>query len=169
MFTAFPQWLHRWLSKWQFSVPTISSKWLHYRFNDYCKKIKKLPSRFWIRSMFYLTELWENFYFSEKKNDLEKNGLPTRAWRRQLSHQLDKVSEGRRPEHLLNNPGTVLNLLTYNCVPPYIWGYFSEMRSKSHWIHQRICRQSVIAVQSRCQGAVGCIRLLHVRAYSLKQ
>ena len=45
-----------------------------------------------------------------KSNDLPKNGLPTRAWRRQPSHQLDKVSEGRRPEHLLNNTGTVLKL-----------------------------------------------------------
>ena len=43
-------------------------------------------------------------------NDLPKNGLPTRAWRRQPSHQLDKVSEGRRPEHLLNNTGTILKL-----------------------------------------------------------
>ena len=33
-----------------------------------------------------------------------------RARRRQPSRQLDKVSEGRRPEYLLNNAGTVLKL-----------------------------------------------------------
>ena len=37
-----------------------------------------------------------------KSNDLPVNGLPTRMWSRQPIHQLEKVSEGRRPEHLLN-------------------------------------------------------------------
>ena len=31
----------------------------------------------------------------------------------------------------------------YNCVPQYIWGYFLEMRNKSHWIQQRIYRLTV--------------------------
>ena len=52
-----------------------------------------------------IVKLW-----NYKSNDLPKNGLPSRAWRRQPSHQLDKVSEGRRPEHLLNNTGTVVKL-----------------------------------------------------------
>ena len=52
-----------------------------------------------------IVKLW-NYKF----NDLPKNGLPTRAWRRQPSHQLDKVSDGRRPEHLVNNTVTVLKL-----------------------------------------------------------
>ena len=75
-----------------------------------------------------------------KSNDLPANDLPTRAWSRQPSHQLDKVSEGQRPEHLLNNPGLYL---TYNCAPQYIWGYFAEMWNKSHWILQRIYRLTV--------------------------
>ena len=75
-----------------------------------------------------------------KSNDLPANGLPTRAWSRQPSHQLDKVSEGRRPGHLLNNPGLYL---TYNCHPQYIWGYFAEKWNKSHWILQRIYRLTV--------------------------
>ena len=32
-----------------------------------------------------------------------------RAWRRQSSLQLDKVSQGQRPEHLFNTPRTVPN------------------------------------------------------------
>ena len=55
-----------------------------------------------------IVKLW---YY--KSNNLPKNGLPTRAWRRQPSHQLDKVYEGRRPEHLscsLNSSRTILNL-----------------------------------------------------------
>ena len=75
-----------------------------------------------------------------KSNDLPANGLPTRAWSRQPSHQLDKVSEGWRPEHLLNNPGLYF---TYNCHPQYIWGYFAEKWNKSHWILQRIYRLTV--------------------------
>ena len=31
------------------------------------------------------------------------------AWRRQSSHQLDKMSQGQRPEHLFNTPRTVPN------------------------------------------------------------
>ena len=75
-----------------------------------------------------------------KSNDYPANGLPMRAWSPQPSHQLDKVSEGRWPEHLLNNPGLYL---TYNCAPQYIWGYFAEMWNKSHWILQRIYRLTV--------------------------
>ena len=52
-----------------------------------------------------IVKLW-----NYKSNDLPKNGIPTRAWRRQPIHQLDKVSEGRRPEHLLNNTETVPKL-----------------------------------------------------------
>ena len=34
--------------------------------------------------------------------------------------------------------------LTYNCFPQYIiWGYFTEMCNKSHWILQRIYRSKV--------------------------
>ena len=88
-----------------------------------------------------------------KSNDLPANGLPTRAWSRQPSHQLDKVSEGRRPGHLLNNPGLYL---TYNCHPQYIWGYFAEKWNKSHWILQRIYRLTVynrraFALSRRCR------------------
>ena len=75
-----------------------------------------------------------------KSNDLPANGLPTLAWSHQPSHQLDKVSEGRRPEHLLNNPGLYI---TYNCAPQYIWGYFAEIWNKSHWFLQRIYRLTV--------------------------
>ena len=52
-----------------------------------------------------IVKLW-----NYKSNDLPKNGLPMCAWHCQSSYQLNKVSEGRRPEHLLNNPRTVLNL-----------------------------------------------------------
>ena len=44
-------------------------------------------------------------------NDLPKTGFPTRAWHRQPSVTNSiRVSEGRRPEHFFDNPGTVLNL-----------------------------------------------------------
>ena len=93
-------------------------------------------------------KLW-NYKF----NDLPANGLPTRAWSRQPSHQLDKVSEGRRREHLLNNPGLYF---TYNCHPQYIWGYFAEKWNKSHWKLQRIyrltvCNRRAYALSRRCR------------------
>ena len=88
-----------------------------------------------------------------KSNHLPANDLPTRAWSRQPSHQLDKVSEGRRSDNLLNNPGLYL---TYNCAPQYIWGYFAEMWNKSHWILQRIyrltvCNRRAFALLRRCR------------------
>ena len=60
-----------------------------------------------------------------------------------------RVSEGWRPEHLLNNPGTVLYLQLRPSI--YIWGYFSEMCNKSHWIQQRIyrCNRRAFALSRR--------------------
>ena len=105
-----------------------------------------------------MVKLW-----NYKSNDLPKNGLPMRVWRRQPSHQLNKVSKGRRPEHLLNSTGTALN---YNCVPQYMWGYFSEMRNKSHWIQQRIyrltvCNRRAFALSRRCRVSRSCPRVFH--------
>ena len=101
----------------------------------------------------YLVNTTKVKLWNYKSNDLPANGLPTRAWSRQPSHQLDKVSEGRRPEHLLNNPGLYL---TYNCHPQYIWGYFAEKWNKSHWILQRIyrltvCNSRAFALSRRCR------------------
>ena len=72
-----------------------------------------------------------------KSNDLPKNGLPTRAWRRQPSHQLDKVSEGQSLKHLLNNTGTVLKL---QLRPSINMGLFIR---NAHWIQLRIYRLMV--------------------------
>ena len=52
-----------------------------------------------------IVKLW-----NYKSNDLPKNGLSMRPWHCQPSHQLDKVSEGQRATHLLNNTRTVLRL-----------------------------------------------------------
>ena len=46
--------------------------------------------------------------------------------------------------------------LTYNAVPQYIWGYFSEMCNKSHWIQQRmyrlaVCNRCAFALSRRCR------------------
>ena len=45
--------------------------------------------------------------------------------------------------------------LTYNMCPQYIWGYFTEMCNKSHWIPQRIyrlkvCNRRALALSRRC-------------------
>ena len=77
----------------------------------------------------YIVNITKMKLWNHKSNDLLKNGLPMRAWRRQPSHQLDKVSEGRRLEHLLNNPGTVLNLQFRPSI--YMGLIISEMCNKS--------------------------------------
>ena len=91
-----------------------------------------------------------------KWNDLPTNGSPTREWRRQPNPQFDKVSEGRRPEHLLNNPGTVLNLKLRPSIYIYILGYFAEICNRSHRILQRIyrltdCNRRPFALSRRCR------------------
>ena len=90
-----------------------------------------------------------------KSNDLPKNGLPTRAWLRQPWRQLDKVSEGRRPGHLLNDPWIVLNLqlLSLN-----IYGVNAQkcVTNRIESYKESIEWQFVIAVHSRCQGVVEC-------------
>ena len=98
-----------------------------------------------------------------KVNDLRKNGLPTCAWRRQPSHQLEKVYEGRRPDYLLNSRGTVLNL---QLRPSYWWGYFKEMCNKLHWILQRIyrlkvCNPRAFALSMRCRLSRSHPRVFH--------
>ena len=100
-----------------------------------------------------------------KCNDLPKHVLPTRAWRHQLSHQLDKVSGGRRSDYLLNNPWTVLNLQLHPAI--HIWGYFAEMCNKSHWNLQRIyrltvCNRPAFALSMRCRLSRSRPRVLRV-------
>ena len=97
-----------------------------------------------------------------KSIDLPKTGLPTRAWHRQPSHQLDKDVRGPKPEHLLNNPGTVFNL---KLRPSIYMGLFQKYVTNR--IESNKESMDVIAVHSRCQGVVGC--LAHVRAYPVKQ
>ena len=107
-----------------------------------------------------IVKLW-----NYKSNDLRKNGLPTRAWRRRSNHRLDKVSEGRRPEHLLNNPGTVLDLQLRLSIYMRLFQKCTTNRIESY--KESIDWKSVIAVHSCCQGVVGC--LAHVRANPVKQ
>ena len=49
--------------------------------------------------------LWNDISY-----DFTNNCLPVSAWQCQPSEQLDKVSEGRMPEHLLNTPRILPNL-----------------------------------------------------------
>ena len=48
--------------------------------------------------------------WNDKSYDFTNNCLPKRAWRHQPNQPLNKVSDGRRPELLLNASRTVLNL-----------------------------------------------------------
>ena len=56
--------------------------------------------------------------------------------------------------------------LTYNCVPQYRWGYFTEMCNKLHWILQRIyrlkvCNPRAFALSMRCRLSRSHPRVFH--------
>ena len=101
-----------------------------------------------------------------KSNDLPKNGSPTRAWRRQTSHQLDKRQGVRGPKGRAFIASTQGLNSTYNYVSQYIWGYFPEMCNKSHWILQRIyrltvCDRRAFALSRRCRVSRSRPRVFH--------
>ena len=64
-------------------------------------------------------------------NDLPKNGLPSRAWRRQPSHQLDKVSFGpRTPYRVGGLAGDVMRArVSHSSVNHWIYDFKASLLS----------------------------------------
>ena len=97
---------------------------------------------------------------------LPNNGLPTRAWRRQPSHQLDKGSRGPNTRAFIEyhwdcTETTIVSFNIYGVIhQKWVTNCIKSNKESIDW-------RCIIAVHSRCQGVVGC--LAHVRAYSVKQ
>ena len=91
--------------------------------------------------------------WNDKSYDLTNNSLPLRAWRRQTSQQLDKVSEAEGPNTHCITQGLHP---TYNCVQLYhiiyiyIHSYFMDICNRSFEIQQMI---NLITVHYRRTGA----------------
>ena len=82
-----------------------------------------------------------------------------RAWLRQLIQLLDKVSEGWRPEHLLNTPkdSTQPTIASND-----IYGVISQKYATDHFDIQQIINQ--LTMHDRCAGVPA-----QVLAYFMKQ
>ena len=61
--------------------------------------------------------------WNDKSYDFINNCFPVLGWRRQPIQQLDKVSEGQRPEHLLNTPRALPNMQLRPIIYIYIYIY----------------------------------------------
>ena len=84
--------------------------------------------------------------------------VPLRAWRCQPSQQIDKVSEGQRPEYLLNAPSTLPTTIAFN----YIYGVISRTYATDSFEIQQIINW--LTVHDWRVGASA-----QVHAYSMKQ
>ena len=79
-----------------------------------------------------------------------------RTWRHQSSQQLDKVPEGRRPEHLLNTPRTLPNLQLHAII------YMELLHATDHFEIQQIINQFTVLDRHARAPA-------QVRTHSMKQ
>ena len=97
--------------------------------------------------------------WNDKSYHLTNDCLPVRAWLRQPIQQLNKVSEGRRPEHLLNTPkDSTQPTIASN----YIYGVISQKYATDHFeIQQTIKRWTVHDRRARVPT--------QVHMYSMKQ